>query len=273
MWNKYKYKKLGYQVFRNTLPVDQVDAFAKMAREDVPAYPGEILRQSGRMECNTFHESIHLVRNAPANMHVAPPKGLEAVSTALRGLIASPAIYKALHSLDGAKHYTIHQTILFLAPPGTDVHLDSWTVDTVPRGFSHTVWIPLQDMAYVSGVPSVIPWPRGKLWTESDLGVSPAADATFRERYERYHAAFQKRLMATSPDVCTAFMRRGDFMVWTSLTPHCTMPSQPSPRERLSLQLIVRPSQYRWGNFANQPPEMSGHPSERITERFDALLP
>jgi hypothetical protein len=266
------YEELGYQIFRTALPIDQIDAFAKMARQDIPAYQGEILRRSGRMECNIFHDPERLVQNDPANIHVTPPKGLEAISAALRAIIASPAIYDALHSLDGASHYTIHQTILFLAPPGTDVHLDSWTVDTVPRGFSHTVWIPLQDLEYRSGVPSVIPWPRGKLLSDSDLGISVTSSMSFREHYERYHQALQKRVMASSPDVCTAFMRRGDFIVWSSLTPHCTLPSQPSPRERLSLQVIVRPSHYRWGNFANQPSEMSGHPTEPINDRFATLL-
>jgi hypothetical protein len=267
------YEERGYQLFRSAFPAHEIDTIADLARRLVPPCRGETLRQSGRVETNEFYPGSTLVKNALANGHLSLPPGLEPLSAALRALITSPALAERLRKIDGAEHYTIHQTILFVAPPATDLHIDSWTMDTAPHGFAHTVWIPLQDLDYTSGVPSVIPWPRGKFVSEADLGLgSPDADMPFSDRYHRYHLALCQRLLDSSPDVATSFMRKGDFIVWSSLTPHCTMPSRPAPKERLSLQVIIRPASYRWGNFVNQPPVWTQDCAERISDRFSFLL-
>jgi hypothetical protein len=125
-----------------------------------------------------------------------------------------------LRLLDGVNHYIIHQALLFFAAQTTDLHLDSWSVDTTPRGHTHTVWVPLQDLDHRSGVPSVIPWPRGKVVPEVELGLREAG--TRDERYARYHQALHDRLKATSPEAVLPLLRVGDFIVLASLTPHFT---------------------------------------------------
>jgi hypothetical protein len=267
------YEDRGYQVFRGAFPTGEINAIADLVRRLIPPYRGAIRRQSGRVEANEFHPGSMLVKNAPANGHLSFPAGLEPLSAALRALVSSPALAERLREIDGAEHYTIHQTILFMAPPETDLHIDSWTMDTAPHGYAHTVWIPLQDLDYTSGVPCVIPWPRGKFVSEADLGLAPReADMPFIDRYHRYHLALSKRLLESSPDVVTSFMRKGDFIVWSSLTPHCTMPPRPEPKERLSLQVIIRPTDHRWGTLVTQPPVWTQDRAERISDRFSFLL-
>jgi Phytanoyl-CoA dioxygenase (PhyH) len=280
---KSQYDERGYQVFRAAFSPDDVGALADMAYDLVTPYRGKILRQNGKLEFNEFlpqaayqhwgtdHGTYTvLIANPLLNGHMSLPEGLEPISAAVRALITSPALYSRLTQLDGADHYTIHQTILFIAASTTNIHLDSWTLDTAPHGSAHTVWIPLQDMDYESGVPCVMPWPRNKVVTESELGLT-AADLPFGERYERYHQAFSKRLLASGPDVATSFMRKGDFVVWSSLTPHCTLPSRPRYIKRLSLQVLLRPTHLPWGNFVVQPKELEHHDAERVNERFSFL--
>lgn len=185
---------------------------------------------------------------------------MEPLESALTAVVTSPQLVEALHKLDGAEHYNIHQTPLFFAAQTTELHLDSWGLDTAPHGFAHTLWIPLQDMTPDLGLPGVIPWPRGKVVTEADLGL-PASGST-AERYEPYHRALSAKLLADSPDVRTALVRRGDAIVWTSLTPHLTLPARAYPCERLSLQVLLRPMDTRWGNFTVQPPDQPAHPED-----------
>jgi hypothetical protein len=119
-------------------------------------------------------------------------------------------------------------------------------------------------MAPELGLPAVIPWPRGKVVTEADLGLPASGSNT--ERYERYPRAQSAKLLAHSPETRTALVRRGDLIVWTSLTPHLTLPSRDHACERLSLQVLLRPAHTRWGNFLVQP---SDHPPNRHIWKTD----
>jgi hypothetical protein len=281
---KRQYDESGYCLFRGAMPADEISALHDTAHDLVTPYRGKILRQNGKLEFNQYlpepayqhwgtdHGGYTvLVANPLLNGHISLPEGLEPLSAALRALITSSALYDRLTELDGAEHYTIHQTILFVAAQTTTIHLDSWTLDTAPHGSAHTVWIPLQDMSYESGVPCVIPWPRHKLVTEAELGVT-ASDLPFGERYDRYQQALSRKLLESGPDVATSFMRKGDFMVWSSLTPHCTLPSRPRYTKRLSLQVLLRPTHLRWGNFIIQPSQWTPDRAEQVSDRFSFLL-
>lgn len=264
------YQQRGYQVFRKVFPAEQITAVADMVRDLIIPYEGLIRRNNEQSEFNEFFPSSRLIKNALLNAHLTLPSGLEPLSAALRTLITSRALGERLYSLDGEEHYSIHQTILFMSAPTTGIHLDSWSIDTVPHGFSHTVWIPLQDMNTTSGAPSVIPWPKGKLVTEADLGLSGIGPP--HERYERYHQALSDRLLDASPEAVTPLMRSGDFVVWSPLTPHFTLPSRPWPAERLALQILIRPTRYAWGNYFIQPPRWTIDRAVRVTDQFSLLV-
>ncbi len=222
-----QYRERGFCVLRDVLPIADIDELAQLARSTVPEYRGELLRQSGHPEVNEFFPGTRLIRNSPFNLQLGLAKELRPLCEALRRVISAPVLARKLHELDGADHYHINQTLLFYAAQTTNLHLDSWGLDTVPHGGAHTLWIPLQDLDARSGVPAVVPWPLRKLVTEAELGLPP--NMPHEERYDQYHRALAAKVMADAPDVATALVRRGDLLVWSSLTPHFTLPSQPFP--------------------------------------------
>lgn len=264
------YQRRGFHVFRGVFPLNQVDKLAGLARSTMPTYEGAHLRQSGHAEVNDFFPDTRLIRNPPFNLHLPLSSDLRLLSEELRALITSSALADRLSELDGVEHYHINQTLLFFAVQTTGLHLDSWALDTVPHGGAHTLWIPLQDIDFRSGVPAVIPWPVGKVVTEAHLGLSP--EGPNHERYERYHEALSAKLLDRSPDIATALVRRGDVMVWSSLTPHFTFPSLPFPAERLSLQVLLRPAHLKWGNFIVQPADHSNTRVLGATDRFSYFV-
>lgn len=264
-----QYQKRGFHVFRKALPFAEVQTLADLAR-DLISYPNEILRQNGELEANEFFPGTQIVRNPVLNAHLPISEAMKPIYAALGAVITSPALAAGLRDLDGAEHYTIHQTLLFFAAQTTSLHLDSWALDTAPRGFAHTLWIPLQDMNFKSGLPCVIPWSQGKVVTEAELGCT--GEGPFGERYDHYQRALSDKLFGDSPEVVLSLVRKGDFIVWSSLTPHFSLPSQPFPTERLSLQVLLRPAHHRWGNFIDQPPD---HPTKRVirmTDRFSYFI-
>ena len=64
----------------------------------------------------------------------------------------------------------------------------------------------------------------------------------------------------------------GDFIVWASLTPHFTLPVQSFPAERLSLQVLIRPADNRWGDFLDQPYDRTSVELQRVTNRFSVRI-
>jgi len=264
------YQRRGYQVFRKALPSTQISTIADMARRLIPPYTGALRRQDGNFAANEFFPGTQLVKNSLLHSHLPLPDGLEPLSSALHALVTSPALDEGLKLLDGADHYIIHQTLLFFAAQTTDLHLDSWSVDTAPLGRSHTVWIPLQDLDHRSGIPSLIPWARGQAATERELGLPEVG--TRDERYDRYHRALRAKLLSRSPEAVTPLLCMGDFVIWSSLTPHFTLPAQPYPAERLSLQVLIRPARNQWGDFLSQPFDRTSVQLQRVSERFSIRI-
>jgi hypothetical protein len=56
------------------------------------------------------------------------------------------------------------------------------------------------------------------------------------------------------------------------LTPHFTLPSQPFPTERLSLQVLLRPAHAKWGNFTVQPANHSIDHVLPASDRFSFFV-
>jgi len=263
-----QYRARGYHLFRRAFPADEIAAISDMIRRLVPSHGGELRRQDGSFAANRFFPGTTLVANNLLHPHLSLPGELAPLSAALRALITSNALGERLRALDGVRHYIVHQCLLFFAAQTTELHLDSWSLDTAPLGHSHTVWIPLQDLDHRSGIPCVVPWPADKVVTEQDLGLAHQPEMSRDDRYQRYHQALRAKLMDGSPEIATAMMRKGDFMVWSSLTPHLTLPALSFPTERLSLQVLIRPADQRWGDFLEQPYDRTSLQLEQVSKFF-----
>jgi hypothetical protein len=265
-----QYRLQGYRLFRGVFTSELIEAIAGMVRELIPTYKGELRRQDGQFAANDFFPGTRLVRNSVLHPHVDLPAELEPLRTKLAGMVTSPAMAACLRQLDGVRHYIVHQSLLFFAAQTTELHLDSWSVDTAPLGRAHTAWIPLQDLDHRSGVPSLIPWPRGKVVTERELRLR--GDGSRDHRYDEYHRALRKMMLDRSPEAVNPLLRMGDIVVWSSLTPHFTLPAQSFPTERLSLQVLIRPAADRWGDFLSQPYDRTSVQIERATEHFSVRV-
>src|SRR5262249_5294033 len=122
-------------------------------------------------------------------------------------------------------------------------------------GFAHTIWLPLEPVSLSNGPLAVVPWPRGKVVSPSELGVEEPAEPAdgSRRPHVAYHAALQAYLRRHAPDWVVPQLDPGDMVVFASTTPHGTLPFQ-SPA-RAAMQVLVRPSNLRWARGPNLPRE------------------
>lgn len=242
-----RYDRNGYAIVRGGLDRAAVQRLGALVRERLPTYGGEIARG---------------VNGSPMNMHIAAPADLAEVRDALQAVIFSDAMFRTLRGLDGERHYTIHQTLIFLASPACDLHIDGWGVDTVPRGFAHTAWIPLEDLQPEAGLPACVPWRRGRVFSNGAArgGVLPGHG----EDYVHFHDALIEQL-GDRPTV-TAPLRAGDVFAWASLTPHKSPPGNGG--SRLALQVLIRPSRLPHGTYRMQPRRRPAYRVVEVDERF-----
>jgi ectoine hydroxylase-related dioxygenase (phytanoyl-CoA dioxygenase family) len=246
------YQQHGYAIFRGVLSLQKIDALRATVESEVIVSDRTFLRhKSTAREPNHFIDSPDgqkVLANALIDPHAQPETPRTTV--AIEDLLLTEPLADLLTGIDGAGNYTVHQTILFFMPPGTGLHLDGWSFDTDPRGFGHTLWVPLEPVTLRNGPLAIVPWPRGKVVSPAELGVeepSEPADGS-RQPYEAYHAALNAHLRRHAPDCVVPQLDPGDLVVFASTTPHGTLPFvEPS---RCAMQVIVRPSNLRWGSWA-----------------------
>ena len=156
------YESHGYAIFRGAIERASIDALHAALDTEVIASNGAFLRhKSLQRDPNIFLAGTSI----PADGLLDPHAQSETPRTAaaIESLLLTDRIADLLTSIDGAQNYTVHQTIVFFTPPGTGLHLDGWSLDTDPRGFGHTLWIPFEPVTLSNGPLAIVPWPRGKV--------------------------------------------------------------------------------------------------------------
>lgn len=250
-----QYERQGYRVFNQRLNLAAVQRARDVIGQEVFRCESPLRRHpTGNVETHAFVDpdgdtSRRYVRNPLANPHQEP--ALPATRAAFLDLICSPELRDCLRELDGADEYAVHQIVLFFVGPGMEPHVDGWFLDTVPHGGAHTVWIPLEDTTTVNGPTGIFPWPRRRFLDGKALGLGDSfasEDIDFSE-YLRYQKAILDRARSENPSMVVPQMKKGDFAVWSSLTPHGTLPARREGVSRLSLQVLVRPTNLKWGTF------------------------
>jgi Phytanoyl-CoA dioxygenase (PhyH) len=248
------YEANGYYVFRNALPRSRIQSISDIVAKEITGSNQPMLRHpSNAYEPHRYASDEDTGRKLILNALSDPHRQAETVSlgSAILDLVCTPEVANRLTAIDGAGRYTIHQTILFFAPPLTDLHLDGWGLDTDPPGGAYTLWIPLESVDLRNGPICVSPCRPKEFLTPDQLGIDsmPVTEDGNRSAYWIYHNAIVKRIYEQGASFILPQFSAGDFIVFSSLTPHATLPSHGNGRSRMAIQVLVRPSASRWAAF------------------------
>jgi ectoine hydroxylase-related dioxygenase (phytanoyl-CoA dioxygenase family) len=249
------YKENGFFVFRGVLSRERIQQVWAMLERDIFPSDGQFLRHpTGQYEAHRFlivadGSNRRIVCNSLLNPHLAPET--QVLGPELLGLLCTDGVADLLSTLDGEQSYTIRQIILFFVPPLTDVHIDGWGLDTHPRGGLHTVWVPLEPVRLKNGALAIIPWPRGRFLSPEELGIPDFAsdeNDLWGETYQRYHDALNGYIRDRHLPCIVPQLDPGDMVVFSSSTPHGTMPFMANLPSRLAMQVLVTPSRLPFGD-------------------------
>jgi ectoine hydroxylase-related dioxygenase (phytanoyl-CoA dioxygenase family) len=244
------YERNGYFVFRNVLSRDAIRSVHECLEQEVYPSDAALLRHPSVTkqphEYRTFGDGTKFVSNALYNPHCEPETAH--LGQLIVQLVCGDETAACLEMLDGEPMHTMHQAILFFVPPGTGTHIDGWALDTFPPGNFMTMWVPLETITLHNGPVAVFPWKRGKFLTPEMLGVD-LSNKENQAAYFTYTEALVRSVHESGISCVVPQLEPGDFIVFSSLTPHATMPAKNEHLRRMALQILVRPTASRWGGI------------------------
>lgn len=229
----------GYRIFRDALRADPLIAAEAACRG---ALDGLLPRHLGRSLRRTdFNDmpAVERTRYGLLNAHLFDQTDVQPFVRAFVEVLTSQVMFDCLNAVDGEAHYTLHQTIFFFESPITVPHIEAMTMDTIPQGHSHTVWLAIDDVTPLNGPPFIVPVPRGRYEPYPADPEKPA-----------HRAMTLDNIVARQLPVIALTLRAGSLVIWAPSTPHGSMPPHPGHERRWSFQAIYRPTRFRrWGAY------------------------
>lgn len=199
----------GYVVLREAIPHEQIDAVLHAQRAS-RHNPLMIFRGQGvvgyeRARWNRYGHMVRSIHN-PHLLGFAPK-----LSRSIHKLVFSSAVAASLDACTGIHKWVNWQTMLFDRSVGTELHLDTWFLDTEPRGHVIGLWFALEDITTESG-PFVLYSRSQSLQVSTEMqGLSQLKDRT---------AQLQDALKQAGMEPKALLLRKGDLVLWNSLVAH-----------------------------------------------------
>jgi phytanoyl-CoA hydroxylase len=225
------YESEGYVVLRDLLSVEQCDrvmeAFDREARfTSIP-----ILRQKNmKYETNRFTKDGFL-ENPIFNVQDLQTSGLGIFKHAVLDTLTCDAVAKATAFLLGAPRTKVIQSMFFEAPAGTWPHQDSYYQDSASGlGNATACWFALEDISDNAGRFYVCPRTHRSIKVLKNEGKQ-----SFAGGHDVYKQTMQDMIRANELPVVAPELKKGDVLLWSSLTVHGSFPGGPSPATRRSL--------------------------------------
>jgi hypothetical protein len=246
------YQTDGFFLFRQAIDRRLVDEVAKAEETVIRPYGGPLLRHNGKIvphdHSNGPPWDVERRQSGLQNPHRLSEPPLQAFREATTSLLTSETLFNCLHRLDGNERYTLHQSIFFFVSARTDTHQDRVTLDTVPRGRSFTVWIPIDPVRPANGPLFLVP--RGLGVYDEDLEGIAAGGQSRGEMTGAYNDALAKKLGASDVEAVMPFLQPGDVMIFGPSTPHGSFAALDKHLWRRAFQAIYRPTAItRWGAY------------------------
>lgn len=274
------YQRQGFFVFRNVLDREAIGRLLETVEDEVIRSDREFRRHPrSDLQANRYVEEPSSGRRIVANPLLDPHRHSETprVAEAIRRLICTHQVADLLHSVDAAEQHTIHQTIIFFTSPATDMHMDGWGLDSQPFGYSHTMWLPLEPVTLLNGPLALVPWPLGRFVSPQELGMGgnflQGDDDGAREDYHQYHERLDRFIRLYHPVTVVPQLEPGDIVLFSSLTPHRTLPSNSRYVARMAMQIMLRDSSRAWGSWPQQLREGLANPPDEPKDRLRDVHP
>jgi len=260
----------GFVVIRQAVPSALIDAVLH-AQRGSRLNPLLIFRGQGvvgyeRAKWNQHGQMVRSIQN-PHLLGFAPR-----LSASIRRLVFSDAIAKALADCTDVSQWVNWQTMLFDRSVGTDVHLDTWFLDTQPRGHLIGAWIALEEIRPESGPFIVYPRSHNLL---VDTEMNGLVDLSARK--DQLHDVIRRHQLTPKQ----LLLGKGDLVLWNSLVAHGSeLPASPVMTRKsvtahfypLGMPVMDPPIRRSLSIYDHEKPCRTQHPQLRMAATINPCL-
>lgn len=228
----------GYIVVRDGMPVS-------LCKSAVQAFLHEVLRDrsglferhiSGKFEPHVYTEA-GFMKYPIMNLQDLPDKKYPRFKKLSLDLLTQPSIQRAISVLFGEQGRLVH-TMYFDGNQTTWAHRDGHYIDSQEHGKMIGVWLAAEDIHLTAGRFFVVPRSH-VLAVPGEQGDPNAAD--YKERMARF--------VRDGPlDCVSPVLKRGDFILWSSMTIHGSLPTLDArfSRRSLTAHYVPRSHAFAW---------------------------
>ncbi len=226
-----EYETKGW-VFKKGLNPDGTKTFIQHVDNFVKSKKVPALRQNGQvLSNNEMPDGIYdTTGSGLLNFHLEKNGIMADIAKSLGEDILCDKLADFLVEVFATPNFVLHQSLIFFWSPVTDPHPDMVTLGSDDENECFTIWMALDDVSDLNGGIYV-----------TDLRRVDTSDVS-KDDYAHFADTYEERFYDAQPILISPVMRPGDFVLFSSTTPHGSFtPKKPwKTKKRWGIQLVFR---------------------------------
>ena len=211
------YLKYGYVVVNDIFTKKQINDLNFAWEEEVKKFKGYLIRQSSDIpEKNKFNDKKWVMNSLHHIQNLGEKDFPKLTSYFLENICDNKTLAKLVSFLIKGKPRLV-QSMFFEGNTTTKAHQDSYYLDDEIIGRMAACWIALEDINWNSGRFFVCP----KSHTSDDSTITK--ENTFRN-HSKYTSYVYQLIKDKGYEIRAPFLKKGDVLIWNSLTIHGSLP-------------------------------------------------
>ena len=228
------YKKNGYVIIKDILKDKEVDQLLLAWNKEIKTYKGYLIRQNtSRPQKNIFNEK-NWVMNSLHHIQTLPPKLFPTLTASFTGFLCENKKLADLISFYIKGKPKLVQSMFFEGNTATRAHYDSFYLDDETIGQMAACWVALEDIDWNAGRFFICPKShlnkefhnlQNKKLDEEDLSLEVFLQNNI------------KAIKKNNYEVRAPFLKKGEILIWNSLTIHGSLPDSNPKNSRASITM------------------------------------
>ena len=236
------YLKYGYVVINGIFTKQQINDLNSAWEEEVKKFKGYLIRQSSDIPEKNKLNDKKWIMNSLQHIQNLPEKDFPKLTSYFLENICDNKTLAELVSYFIKGKPRLVQSMFFEGNTATKPHQDSYYLDDEIIGRMAACWIALEDIDWNSGRFFVCP----KSHTFDDSKITK--ENTFRNQ-NKYISYVYQLIKDKGYEIRAPFLKKGDVLIWNSLTIHGALPDSKPINSRKSITVHFTRSNTKFRTF------------------------
>ncbi len=243
------YKQNGYAVINGCISEEDCDLIIHSWNNQIKKYDGYLVRQSNGIPQKNIFNNRGWIMNSLQNIHTLSKKRLPILRNLYDQKIVDNFILNQMINLFlNTSRSRVVQSMYFEGNTNTEPHQDSYYLDDEEIGKMAACWIALED----------IDWNAGRFYVCPGSHRYDGFNINKKE-YLSNESNFIEKIRNTlkNYEIRAPFLKKGDILVWNSLTIHGSLPDVNAKNSRSSITTHFTTAGTKFRTYRNKLNDLS----------------